>query len=191
MDTGRNEADVNENLMNMLGEWGAAEEDARADKFDGYVYGIAQARYVIRRIFRLVDDEAKRLGLDPLQHQALLQAFGNPESLTISGLAERLDIVSAVVSRAVNELEHQGLVTRRRDNADKRVIIVEVTPAGRDLLQTIDAAVHTRVEQFQSTLSDEQRRAALVIFTFYAGLGSASRFAAIIGASDPVADPAA
>lgn len=182
---------MHDHLMNMLGEWAASEEDARADKFDGYVYGIAQARYVIRRIFRLVDDEAKNAGLDPLQHQALLQAFGSPEPLTISGLAERLDIVTAVASRAVNELERQVLVVRRRNAIDRRVISVEVTSAGRELLQRIDAAVHDRVEQFQSTLGDEQRRAALVILTFYVGLGSSSRLTAIMGRPDFIAGPPA
>ncbi|MGW5383614.1 MarR family winged helix-turn-helix transcriptional regulator [Nocardia sp. NPDC003963] len=169
-------------LMNMLGEWVAAEEGARADKFDGYVYGIAQARYVIRRIFRMVDDEAKTEGLDPLQHQALLQVFGSPDRLTISGLAERLDIVPALASRTVNELERRGLVTRHRDTTDKRVIGIRATSDTRDLLQRIDTAVHTRVERFQSGLTDDQRRAALVILTFYIGLGSPSRLAAIMTA---------
>lgn len=166
--------------MVMLSEWAGAEEDARADKFDGYVYGIAQARYVIRRVFRIVDDEAKKAGLDPLHHQALLQAFGaGSEPLTIGGLAERLDIVPALASRAVKELERRELVHRRRDTQDRRVITVDVTEAGRELLQDIDAAVHVHVEYFQSQLTDEQRRAALVILAFYVGLGSSSQLAAL------------
>lgn len=172
---------VRDHLMDTLGEWTAAEENARAEKFDGYVHGIAQARYVIRKVWRIVDDEAKKAGIEPLEHQALLQAFGAcSEPLTISGLAERLDIVPALASRTVKELERKELVSRRGHPNDKRVTIVVVTEAGRELLRRIDTAVHVHVEYFQSRLTDDQRKAALVILTFYVGLGSSTRLAAIM-----------
>lgn len=166
-------------LTAMLSAGAEAEEDARGDTFDGYGYGIAQARYVTRRVFRLVDDEAKKAGLDPLHHQALLQAFGaGPQRLTIGGLAERLDIGSALASRAVKELERRELVARRRNAHDRRMISVEVTGAGRELLQRIDAAAHDHVEHFQSQLTDGQRRAALLILAFYFGLNPSWQLAA-------------
>ncbi|WP_143517502.1 MarR family winged helix-turn-helix transcriptional regulator [Pseudonocardia sp. MH-G8] len=169
--------------MDLLAEWASAEEDARSEKFNGYVHGIAQARYIVRKVWRFVDEEARKVGLEPLQHQALLQAFGaGPAPLTIGKLAERLDIVPALASRTVKELAQLGLVTRTRRPDDKRVITVIVTEPGRDLLRAIDAAVHVHVEYFHSTLTDEQRRAALVILTFYAGLGSRSRLSAIMTA---------
>lgn len=167
--------------MDLLAEWAAAEEDARADKFDGYVHGIAQARYIVRKVWRFADEEARKAGLEPLQHQALLQAVGaDPTPLTIGRLADRLDIVPALASRTVKELERLGYVSRTRHPDDKRVITVIVTEPGRDLLRAIDAAVHVHVDYFHSTLTDEQRRAALVILTFYAGLGSRSRLSAIM-----------
>lgn len=176
--------------MEMLAEWAAAEDDARTEKFDGYVHGIAQARYVIRKVWRIVDDEAKKAGLEPLHHQALLQAFGaGPGPLTIGRLAERLDIVPALASRTVKELEQKQLVIRRRHPDDRRVIAVVVTEAGRDLLRRIDAAVHVHVEYFQSQLTDEQRKAALVILTFYVGLGSPARLSAIMSPADAGAAP--
>jgi hypothetical protein len=70
--------------MDLLVEWAAAEEDARADKFDGYVHSIAQAHYIVRKVWRFVDEETRKAGLEPLEHQALLQAFGaGPALLTI------------------------------------------------------------------------------------------------------------
>lgn len=175
---------MEDRLMSLLGEWAAAEDDARADKFDGYVYGIAQARFVIRHVFRLVDAEAKQAGLEPLQHQALLQVFGSPEPLTISGLADRLDIASTVTSRIVNQLERRELVARGRDAEDKRITTVQATTSAREVLRKIDAAVHQRVEDFQASLSEDQRRAALMILTFYVGLGSSARLTEIMHAPD-------
>ncbi len=170
--------------MEALAEWVAAEDGSRAEKFDGYVYGIAQARYVIRKVFRMVDDEARKRGLEPLQHQALLQTFGSGAGpLTVSGLAERLDIVPALASRLTKELQKRGLVTRREHATDRRVTVLEVTPEGLELLREIDNAVHVHVEYFQSQLTDHQRQAALVIMAFYIGLGSPSRLRAILSSA--------
>lgn len=171
---------MQERLMSMLSEWATSSDEKRGENFDGYVFGIAQARYVIRRIFRLVDEEAKKTGLDPLEHQTLIQVCGSNEFLTISGLAERLDIVSTVASRLVNQLEAKQLIMRHKASWDKRVTTVEATDRARTLLAEIDNSVHSEVEKFQHSLNDQQRRAALVIFTFYAGMGSAQRFTRIL-----------
>ncbi|HEX3959329.1 MAG TPA: MarR family transcriptional regulator [Trebonia sp.] len=170
--------------MTTLTAWVGAEEGLRSQQFDGYVYGIAQARYVIRKVFRMVDDEAKQRGLDPLEHQALLQTFGaGHDLLTVSGLADRLDVPSALASRVVRVLDEKGLISRRHDAGDRRVTKLEVTPEGRELLRVIDQAVHIHVDYFQSQLTDDQRLAALAIFSFYVGFGSPDRLAAIIESS--------
>jgi len=47
--------------------------------FEEYFHGVSEARYVIRKVFRIVDDQAKQAGLEPLEHQALIQIFGSPK----------------------------------------------------------------------------------------------------------------
>src|SRR5262249_54533580 len=144
-------------MMTTLTAWASAEEGLRSQQFDGYVYGIAQARYVIRKVFRIVDDEVKQRGLDPLDHQALLQIFGaGHDLLTVSGLADRLDVPSALASRVVRVLDEKGLISRRDDASDRRVTKLEVTPEGRELLKSIDQAVHIHVDYFQAQLTDDQ-----------------------------------
>lgn len=171
-------------MMGTLSAWASAEEGRRAEQFDGYVYGIAEARYVIRKVFRIVDEEAKKMGLDPLEHQALLQIYGaGPQLLTVSGLGDRLDVASAFASRVVRSLDEKGLVVRRADASDKRITKLEITESGRDLVKSIDEAVHLHVEYFQAQLTDNQRLAALAIFSFYVGFGSPDRLAAILESS--------
>src|ERR1700722_6414989 len=54
---------------------------------------IADARFLMRRAFRMIDDEARKIGLDPLAHQLLVQLRGAPAlTHTVSELAVRLDI---------------------------------------------------------------------------------------------------
>jgi DNA-binding MarR family transcriptional regulator len=150
----------------------------------GYFHGVAEARYVIRRVFRIVDEQAKSVGLEPLEHQALIQIFGSPTTLRVIDFAERLDIAAAFASRLVKRLAEKGLVERSASTDDRRSTFVEVTDRGRELLAEIDSKVEVHVAYFQQQLSDAERAAALGIFAFY--LGASPRLEDIEGLVDLV-----
>ncbi len=70
-----------------------------------YVRGVADARFVIRRVFRIVDERGKNHGLDPLEHQALIQIYGARDGdVRVGTVAERLDISPAFASKIVKAL---------------------------------------------------------------------------------------
>lgn len=136
-----------------------------------YFYGVAQARYVLRKVFRLVEEEAKRAGIDPLAHQALIQIYGSEAgALRIKDVAERLDITPAFASSLIKSLVAKALITTRRDVQDSRVTWVEVTKQGRAALHRIDEQVQIHVDYFTRTLSNAQTEAALSVLMFYAGV---------------------
>jgi DNA-binding MarR family transcriptional regulator len=137
--------------------------------FQAYFHGVAEARYVIRKVFRIVDEQAKQAGLEPLEHQALIQIFGSPEPLRVIDVAERLDIAPAFASRLAKRLEDRQLVTRSPSETDRRSTYVEATDHARDVLAAIDDRVELHVGYFQRQLSDSERAAALGIFAFYVG----------------------
>jgi DNA-binding MarR family transcriptional regulator len=171
----------------MMRAFSAWVENDRGDgqaSFRGYAFGISQARYVIRKALRIVDEQAKKVGLDPLQHQALIQIYGSSATrMPVNKVAERLDIAPAFASRLIKELEGKGLIYREHLPEDKRVTWVAATDAGIQLLQDIDNAVHIHVNYFQAQLSDEERLAALAIFAFYVGLEGDSHLADAIRVS--------
>lgn len=137
-----------------------------------YFEAIAEARFVVRKVFRIIDEQARQEGLEPLEHQALLQVYGGSgEMLHVNRLAERLDIVPAFASKLVKSLEAKGLVERVQSREDRRAIEVHITTAGRDKARAIDAKVHIHVDYFQKQLSEKERHAALRIFAFYVGAG--------------------
>jgi DNA-binding MarR family transcriptional regulator len=151
--------------------WAKLHEGLRDARFDEYVHSIAQARFVIRKVVRIVDEQSRAAGLEPLQHQALLQVLGlEAERPSINRLAARLDIAPAFASRLVRTLEHRGYVRRTSSTDDRRVVTVEATEAGVAIVKDIDRAVHSRVEFFRRAVSDVDRDAALAIFAFYVGL---------------------
>lgn len=136
-----------------------------------YFIGVAQARLVVRKCFRLVEAQAKLAGIDPLAHQALIQIFGSPaSSLRVKEVAERLDISPAFASSLVKVLVKKGYVNRNQDQLDQRVARVTVTKSGKALLYRIDEKVRSRVDYFNQQPSQIQREAALSILMFYVGL---------------------
>ena len=136
-----------------------------------YFHGVADARFVIRKAFRIVDERAKTHGLDPLEHQALIQIYGARDGdVRVGAVADRLDISSAFASKIVKALVAKDLVVLSDDAHDQRVTNVAATPAGIALLVEIDADVRVHVGFFTRGLTPEQKDAALSIFAFYVGL---------------------
>ena len=136
-----------------------------------YFYGVAQARYVLRKVFRLVEEEAKRAGVDPLGHQALIQIYGSEGGrLRVKEVAQRLDITPAFSSSLIKILLKKGYVLREPDKSDKRVTWVKVTKPGRDLLRRVDDRVQIDVDYFAHSLTAAETEAALSILMFYVGV---------------------
>ena len=142
-----------------------------AADFHSYFVAIARARSVVRRVLRMIDEQAKRLGLEALEHQMLIQVYGaDDHGVQVRDLAERLDISPPHASRLVRTLEERGLVARGGSPADQRATIVRATEAGVDLLRQIDAEVRLEVGHYQRQLRDADRFNALSIFALYVGL---------------------
>jgi DNA-binding MarR family transcriptional regulator len=148
----------------------AAKARATADRHP-YFHGVAQARYLLRKVFRLVEEEAKRAGIDPLVHQALIQIYGSEGgTLRVKEVAERLDITPAFASSLVKSLQAKGFVVRSRDKTDNRVSWIKITKEARALLHQIDEQVQIHVDYFTRNLTAQQTEAALSILLFYAGV---------------------
>jgi DNA-binding MarR family transcriptional regulator len=140
-----------------------------------YFHGVADARFVIRRVFRIVDERAKCRDLDPLAHQALIQIYGLRDGdVRVGTVAERLDIPPAFASKLVKALALKGLVVAEPSPHDQRVSHLSATPAGAALLAEIDADVRVHVDFFTRGLTPEQKGAALSIFAFYVGTAASA-----------------
>ena len=90
-------------------------------------------RLAVTRLARQMRQQSDT-GLSP----TLLATLATVESagpLTLGDLAVREHVAPPTITRAVAGLEAEGLVVRRIDPADRRVARVEVTPAGRRLLE--------------------------------------------------------
>lgn len=72
------------------------------------------------------------MGVTYPQYLALMVLW-EEDSLSVKRLGERLELDSGTLTPLLKRLEAQGLVTRRRDSEDERVVRVELTSAGKAL----------------------------------------------------------
>ncbi|MCZ2109411.1 MAG: MarR family transcriptional regulator [Dehalococcoidia bacterium] len=103
-------------------------------------------RYAIRLFLRFSEDAARAAGVEPQQHQLMLAIKGMPEGETpnMAALAERLQLRHHSVVELVDRLAAHGYVERARGEADRRQVIVHLTPAGERALH--DLSVNHRAQ---------------------------------------------
>lgn len=98
-------------------------------------------------------EELSTLGLTYTQYVTLL-ALWERDGVTVSALGERLRLDSGTLSPLIRRLEGAGLVERRRDQADERLVTVHVTDAGHALRPRVDAARSRVYEGFNLPVGD-------------------------------------
>src|SRR5664279_1175643 len=73
-----------------------------------------------------------------------------------SELGERLIVTRATVTGLVDSLQRRGFVSRSANPADRRSLLVEVTPAGLAVVQEFRTIVHRNERDWMSVLSDAE-----------------------------------
>lgn len=98
---------------------------------------LADFRHALRCFIRFSENAAKSAGLTLQQHQALLFIIGYPgrEQVTISELAERLQVRHHSAVGLVDRLEEQGLVQRSQNQDDRRQVLIHLTDKGMSVLR--------------------------------------------------------
>jgi DNA-binding MarR family transcriptional regulator len=89
-----------------------------------------------------VDEALKPHGLTFARYEALvLLSFSQRGSLPMRMMGERLQLHPTSITNIVDRLEADGLVRRLPHPADRRTTLVELTPAGRQRLESSTSAV--------------------------------------------------
>ncbi|MGA7829979.1 MAG: MarR family transcriptional regulator [Terracidiphilus sp.] len=106
---------------------------------------LAEFRFELRCFLHFSETAALGAGLQPQQHQLLLQVAGAPEgiSVTVAYAAERLGLKHNSAVELVDRSEHEGLLARTVDATDKRRAILQLTRKGKRILDKL-ACDHAR-----------------------------------------------
>ena len=84
----------------------------------------------------------KRHGLSEATYNILriLRGHGDP-GRSCGQIGEQLVARVPDVTRLIDRLEEAGLVTRNRTTQDRRVVLIQITDSGRQLLNSLDGPV--------------------------------------------------
>jgi len=94
------------------------------------------------------------------------------QARTVGGVATYLGVTHAPASRAVSSLARKDLVTVRADPEDRRVRRIDLTAAGKALLE--HDPVHRLTAAIEGLTSDKQKELAVTLETLYGRLAKAS-----------------
>lgn len=91
--------------------------------------------FLLERIGRIIQNDAHEASLKPAQWEALRYiARANRFSRNPSGLTAYMGLTKGTVSQTLIALERKGLIVKKPLAHDRRNISVELTPAGKDML---------------------------------------------------------
>jgi MarR family 2-MHQ and catechol resistance regulon transcriptional repressor len=98
----------------------------------------AALRELVRKIGRQLREETQCCGVGYLTCHVLLELEAGA-GRSLKELEDSLGTDKAALSRAVELLVRDGLVSRRENPADRRAIVIELTAAGRKKVGAINA----------------------------------------------------
>jgi DNA-binding MarR family transcriptional regulator len=89
----------------------------------------------------------------------VLQKIGSRGRMTVSEVAEKLSVSLSAITALVDRLVQAGLVVRSRDEQDRRLVWLEATDKGREMLgKCIESRRQVAVKYFgQLTETDLQK----------------------------------
>ncbi len=109
-------------------------------------------------------DEAFRLAAELQLSLSQLRALwvldsSDREELALHEVAASAGLSAPSACRTVDQLVRAGFVTRREDDADRRIKRIAMTRRGHDVVRRFTEVKRERLREFAAGLSDEERRA--------------------------------
>ncbi|WP_407181097.1 MarR family winged helix-turn-helix transcriptional regulator [Bradyrhizobium sp. STM 3562] len=116
---------------------------AKNGELDQRDYAIlASFRRSLRRFLAFSEEAARKAGLPPRQHQAILAIRGlaPDRGMSVHELAEHLLLKPQTTVELVDRLVDAGLVRRERDEIDRRRVFLSLTAKANKILEKLSAA---------------------------------------------------
>ncbi|MBU0714038.1 MAG: MarR family transcriptional regulator [Verrucomicrobia bacterium] len=102
-------------------------------------------------------------GLITLPQLWALHQVAEHKTCTMRMLAQALGLKSSTVTGLADRLVKLGLLKRFNSQTDRRVVLAEITPKGRKILEHLDAERHESIVHMFQHVSQKERAAYLDI----------------------------
>lgn len=106
------------------------------------MYLLNQASYAVRS---QLEAALRELQITGIQY-TILSIVDDHEGISSAELSRRFFVTAQTMNEIINGLEQRGLITRKEDPANKRILRMKLTAQGRKLLKKCDE-IADRVEE--------------------------------------------
>lgn len=94
--------------------------------------------------------------LSAAQYNVLRILRGSPDGLTCSEIGNRMITRDPDITRLLDRLEKRSLISRNRDDKDRRVVLTRITAKGLQLLANLDQPVRDTHHRLLGHLGSER-----------------------------------
>jgi len=115
-----------------------------------------------RKFAQEIGGESK-YGLTPPQF-FMLHLLRKKGPSKVTALAEHLEVKPSAITVMIDRLVQQGFAERQPDPNDRRVVLVGITPVGRQALEHFDARRKEIAAQFFNRLEPEELERLIALF---------------------------
>ena len=133
----------------------------------------AEAVVVASRVLVAVSAESIAAVEDTVTMTQLraLVVIASHQSMNVADLAQALAVHASSATRVVDRLLAAGLVSRRDNPADRRHLVLEITPGGRRLLRTVMRRRQSAIKAILTRMPPEERPGVAAAFRRFAEAG--------------------
>jgi DNA-binding MarR family transcriptional regulator len=127
--------------------------------------GVLSWLYIMRvtnKLQRLESDNLSRFNLTQAQFGVLAHLSAN-EGITQQALSEKLFVTKGNVCGLIGRLEERGLVVRSNDPDDRRANHLELTPAGRELIEQVIPVNDHFINDYMSALDPDEQETLRIL----------------------------
>jgi len=114
---------------------------------------LAEFRFLLRQFLAFSEDAARKAGLSPQHHQALLAIRGSGGQLTVGELAMRLAIKPNSAVGLADRLAEAELVMRRTDGNDRRRVELTLTASANRKLADLSQSHRAELKRLAPMLA--------------------------------------
>ena len=108
-----------------------------------------------------LEQELAPFDVSPTQW-AILEMCYRGEANTLTGLLRVVPVDAAAISRQVAKLAAKGLIRRRRESRDRRLVRLDLTEAGRKLVPELAKCVQANNAKFLAGISKEEQEVIIL-----------------------------
>ncbi len=102
------------------------------------------------------------------QFRTLVVLDGHRDGVNLNSLAERLEVATSTAVRMIDRLLAAGLVTRQENPADRREVLLGLTPDGRRIVRTVTARRRKQIARIVKAMPNERRSELLEALSAFA-----------------------